>query len=137
MVTVLAAVETAMENAACNAWADSIDGGLAAGSYHLYLADTTTEVAECVGQYPFFGASAAGVAAQSGTAVGTLVTGSASPVTHFKARTSAGVECWNGTVAESAADLNIDDQTIGGGVIINPGATVTLSSIQLTVTLTP
>lgn len=134
-ITIASAVETAMINAAADAWADSIDGGAGAGHIRLTLDDGTTEVATCVGQDPFFGAASNGVCTQSGTAVDSDATGSASAVTKFQARTSDNTEVWNGAVAESGSDLNIDDGSAGGGVIIDTNAVVTLSSITLTVTL--
>ena len=139
-VTVSATVETAMEDAACNAWADSIDGGPAAGKYVLYIVGGTTIVATCTGQDPFFGPAASGVATQSGTAVGSgaAVPGNAGQVVVFKAFTSTDVEVWSGAVARAASDLNVDDgKAVADSVIIDANATVTLSGIQLTVTLTP
>lgn len=133
-ITLASAVETAAINAACDAIVDSLDAGSGSGQIVLYLANGTTEVATCVGQKPFFGAATGGVATQSGTAVDSSATGNVAAVTLFEAQTSAGTECWSGTVAESAADLNIDDGTPGGGVIIEAGAVVTLSSITFTVT---
>jgi hypothetical protein len=133
-VTIASAVQTAMINAAANAWADSIDAS-GSGQIVLFLADGTTEVATCVGSNPFFGAAVAGVCGQSGNAVDTAATGNVAAVTLFEAQTGAGTKVWEGTVAESGADLNIDDGTVGSGVIIDPNAVVTLSNITLTVTL--
>jgi hypothetical protein len=135
MVTIASAVQTAMIDAAANAWADSIDAS-GAGQIVLFLADGTTEVATCVGSNPFFGAATAGVCTQSGNATDSAATGNASAVTLFEAQTGAAAVVWSGTVAESGADLNIDDGTAGGGVIIDANAVVTLSNITLTVTLT-
>jgi hypothetical protein len=134
-ITLASATETAAINAACNAIVDLLDEGSGAGHIRLTLADGTTEVATCVGQDPFFGAAAAGVATQSGTAVDSAATGNASPVTLFQARDSDNTLRWSGTVGESGADLNIDDGDTDGDVIIEPNAVVTLSSIQFTVTL--
>ena len=133
-ITLASAVQTSMLNAAANAWADSIDGGSGAGHIRLTLANGTTEVATCIGSDPFFGDAVAGVCTQSGNAVDSAATGNAAAVTLFQARDSDNTECWNGTVAESGADLNIDDGTPGGGVIIAANAVVTLSNITLTVT---
>jgi hypothetical protein len=135
-ITLASGTETAAINAACNAIVDLLDEGSTAGHIRLTLADGTTEVATCVGQDPFFGAATAGVATQSGTAVDSAATGNAAAVTIFQARDSDDVLRWSGTVAESAADLNIDDGTPGGGVIIEENAVVTLSGIEFTVTLT-
>jgi hypothetical protein len=131
-ITLASAVATAARNAACNAIVDSLDDGSGAGRIVLLTAGAAT-VATCVGQDPFFGAASNGVATQNGTAVDSAAAGNASAVTTFSARDSDGVEKWNGTVAESAADLNIDDGTPGGGVIIETNAVVTLSSISFTV----
>lgn len=133
-ITLSEAAETAAVNAACNAIVDLLDAGSGAGHIRLTLADGTTEVATCVGQDPFFGNAVAGVATQSGSAVDSDATGNVAAVTLFQARDSDNNMVWSGTVAESAADLNIDDGTPGGGVIIEAGAVVTLSSITFTVT---
>lgn len=133
-VTIAAAVETAMINAAANAWADSIDTG-GAGAYWLYLADGTTEVATCVGPATFFGAAVAGVCTQASAATDIAATGNVAAVTNFKARNGAGTEVWSGTVGESGADLNISDGTVDTNVIIDTNAVVTLTGITLTVTL--
>lgn len=134
-ITLAGAVETLAINAACDAIVDSLDAGSGAGRIVLLLNDGETEVATCVGQDPFFGSAVAGVATQNGTAVDSNATGSESAVTIFQAQDSDGVVKWSGTVAESGADLNIDDGSAGGGVIIEPGAVVTLSSITFTVAL--
>lgn len=133
-ITLSEAAETAAVNAACNAIVDLLDAGSGAGHIRLTLANGTTEVATCVGQDPFFGNAVAGVATQSGSAVDSDATGNVAAVTLFQARDSDNNMVWSGTVAESAADLNIDDGTPGGGVIIEAGAVVTLSSITFTVT---
>lgn len=134
-ITLESAVETLAINAACNAIVDSLDAGSGAGHIRLTLDNGTTEVATCVGSDPFFGNAADGVATQSGTAVDASATGNVAAVTKFQARDSDGNTKWSGSVAESAADLNIDDGTPGGGVIIDADAVVTLSSITFTVTL--
>ena len=133
-ITLAAAAETAAINAACNAIVDLLDVG-GAGHLRITLENGTTEVATCVGQATFFGAAAAGVATQNGNAVDASATGNASPVTRFQARNQANTTIWDGTVAEELADLNIDDQTAGGGVIIQAGAVVTLSNIQFAVSM--
>lgn len=129
------AAETAAVNAACNAIVDLLDAGSGSGYIELQLDDGSTEVATCVGQKPFFGNATAGVATQSGSAVDSDATGSASAVTKFAACDSDDNVIWTGSVGESASDLNIDDGTAGGGVIIEAGAVVTLSSIEFTVAL--
>lgn len=134
-ITLSSAANTAAINAAADAVADLVDGGAGAGHIRLTLTDGTTEVATCVGQDPFFGAAAAGVATQSGNAVDSSATGSASAVDTFQLRDSNNAEVLSGAVAESASDLNIDDGTAGGGVIIDAGATVTLSNCTITFTV--
>jgi hypothetical protein len=134
-ITLSEAAEEAAVNAACNAIVDLLDAGSGSGYIELQLDDGSTEVATCVGQKPFFGAAADGVATQSGSAVDSDATGSASAVTKFAACDSDDNTVWSGSVAESDADLNIDDGTEGSGVIIEEGAVVTLSSIQFTVAL--
>ena len=132
-ITLSTAAANASRAAACNAIVDLVDV-TGPGHIRLTLADGTTEVATCTFQNPAFGAaSTAGVATQSGTAVDAHATGNVAAVTLFQARDGANLEVWNGTVAESAADLNIDDGTVGGGVIIETNAVVTLSSITFTV----
>lgn len=133
-ITLASAANTAAINAACDAIVDLVDVS-GPGHIRLTLDDGTTEVATCTFQNPAFGAAAAGVATQNGNAVDSAATGSASAVTKFQARDGANAEVWNGTVAESAADLNIDDGTPGGGVIIETNAVVTLSSITFTVSV--
>lgn len=134
-ITLSETAETAAINAACDAIVDLLDAGSGAGHIRLTLANGTTEVATCVGQDPFFGSASDGVATQSGSAVDSDATGNVSAVELFQARDSDGTEVWNGSVAESGADLNIDDGSAGGGVIIEAGAVVTLSSITFTVAL--
>lgn len=137
-ITLSTAANNAAINAACDAIVDLLDAGAGAGHIQLTLADGTTEVATCVGQDPFFGNAGAvtpGEAAQSGNAVDSDATGNVAEVTLFQARDSDNTEVWNGTVAESGADLNIDDGTVDASVIIEAGATVTLSSITFTVTV--
>lgn len=133
-IILAAATETAAINAACNAIVDLVDVS-GAGHIRLTLPNGTTEVATCTFQNPAFGAAASGVATQSGNAVDADATGNGSAVTLFQARNGASTEVWNGTVAESGADLNIDDGTVGGGVIIQAGAVVTLSNITFTVSM--
>jgi len=134
-ITLSSAASTAARNAACNAIVDLLDGGAGAGHIRLTLENGTTEVATCVGQDPFFGDAAVGVATQSGTATDSAATGNAAAVTRFQARDSDNNTIWDGLVGESGSDLNIDDGTAGGGVIIEANAVVTLSSISFTVSL--
>lgn len=134
-ITLASAAETAAINAAANAVADLVDAGSTAGHIRLTLPNGTTEVATCVGQDPFFGNAAAGVATQSGNAVDSDATGNASAVTTFQLRDSDNTTVLDGSVGESGEDLNIDDGTAGGGVIIEAGATVTLSSCTITFTV--
>jgi hypothetical protein len=134
-ITLSTAAAEAARPAACNAIVDLVDVS-GPGDIQLTLADGTTQVAQCVFQNPAFGnASAAGVATQNGTAVDTAADGNVAAVTIFHARNGLGATIWSGTVAESGADLNIDDGTPGGGVIIEPNAVVTLSSISFTVSI--
>lgn len=51
----------------------------------------------------------------------------------FEVRSGGATEIWTGSVEESGADLNIDDGTPGGGVIIGAGAVVSISSMTFTV----
>lgn len=133
-ITLSAAAATAARNAACNAIVDLVDVA-GPGHIRLTLADGTTEVATCAFQNPAFGTAVAGVATQSGNAVDAAATGNAAAVTLFQSRDGNSLEVWNGTVAESGADLNIDDGTVGGGVIIQANAVVTLSNITFTVSM--
>jgi hypothetical protein len=132
-ITLSAATEEAAINAACNAIVDRLDAGSGPGHIRLTLANGTTEVATCVGQDPFFGNASSGIAAQNGSATDPDATGNVAAVTLFQARDSTNTQHWSGTVAESSADLNVDDGTPGGGVIIPAGSVVTLSSIQFIV----
>lgn len=135
MATLATAAATAAINAAADAVADLVDAGSAAGHIRLTLADTTTAVATCVGQDPFFGTASGGVATQSGNAVDSDATGNAAAVTTFQLRNSDAGNVITGSVAESGADINIDDGTAGGGVIIEAGATVTISGVTITFTI--
>jgi hypothetical protein len=134
-ITLATAAATAAKNAACDAIVDRLDQGSGPGHIRLTLTDGTTEVATCVGNDPFFGNAVNGVASQNGNAVDSSATGNAAAVTKFQARSSDNTEHWNGAVAESASDLNVDDGTPGGGVIIPADAIVTLSGITFTVTI--
>jgi hypothetical protein len=131
MATLASAAITAARNGAANAVAALVDAGSGAGRVVLMTAGDTV-VATCVGQDPFFGASSGGTATQSGNAVDANATGNASAVTKFALRDSDAADVITGTVAESAADINIDDGTPGGGVIIEAGATVTLTGLTIT-----
>lgn len=132
MATLATAAATAAINAAANAVADLVDAGSGAGHVRLCLANGTTEVATCVGQDPFFGNASGGVCTQSGSAVDNDATGNAAAVETFQLRDSDNANVITGTVAESGADINIDDGTAGGGVIIEAGATVTLTGLTIT-----
>jgi hypothetical protein len=132
-ITLAAGTITAARNGACNAIVDTLDLDAGNGRYILKLANNSTVVATCVGQKPFFGDAANGVATQSGNAQDPAAVGNVSAVTLFDAASSTGTVRWSGTVAESGADLNIDDGTPGGGVIIQANAVVTLSNITFTV----
>ena len=133
-ISLSTAAATAARNAACNAIVDLVDVA-GPGHIRLTLANGTTEVATCPFQATAFGAAVNGVATQNGTAVDATATGNVTATTLFQARDGASLEVWNGTVAESGADLNIDDGTVGGGVIIQANAVVTLSNITFTVSM--
>lgn len=130
-ITLIAATDTAAINAACDAIVDAVDTG-GAGSIIMQTAGDV-EVATCVFSATAFGASAAGVATANAITNDSSATGNASAVTKFEVRDGAATEIWNGTVAESGADLNIDDGTPGGGVVIGAGAVVSISSMTFTV----
>jgi hypothetical protein len=134
MATLAAGAITAARNGAANAVAALVDAGSGAGRIRLLTAGSTL-VATCIGQDPFFAAASGGTATQSGSAVDSNATGNASAVTQFQLRDSDNNDVITGTVAESAADINIDDGSAGGGVIIEAGATVTLTGIAITFNL--
>lgn len=131
-ITLSAAASTAAINAACNAIVDLVDGGAGAGTIVLYTA-AAGEVARLTFSDPAFGSAAAGVATANSITNDSDAAGSASPVTNFGVEDSDVVEIWTGAVAESASDLNIDDGTPGGGVIIDVNAVVSISAITFTI----
>lgn len=135
-ITLATAAETAAENGAADAVADLFDVGSAAagGQIVLYTA-SDVEVARCIGQNPFFGDASSGTATQNGDAVDNDAAGHADPVTNFGAEDRDGTEILTGSVGESGEDMNIDDGTVDGSVVIDTNAVVTLSSIQLTFSL--
>lgn len=129
------AAETAAINAACDAIVDLLDAGSTAGHIRLTLNDGTTEVATCIGQDPFFGSATGGVATQSGSAVDSAATGSASAVTKFQARDSDNTMVFNGTVVPvgGSGDLEVDDGRADVDVVIDTNAVVTISSCTFTI----
>ena len=131
-ITLAAATDTAAINAACDAIVDLVDVS-GPGVILLELANQTTEVATLTFAATAFGAAVAGVATANAIVNDASATGNASAVTTFEVRDGAAAEIWTGTVAESGADLNIDDGTPGGGVIIGAGAVVSISTMTFTV----
>lgn len=131
-ITLAAATDTAAINAACDAIVDLVDV-TGPGVIILELANQTTEVATLTFAATAFGAAVAGVATANAIVNDASATGNASAVTTFEVRDGAAAEIWTGTVAESGADLNIDDGTVGGGVIIGAGAVVSISTMTFTV----
>jgi len=131
-ITLSAAASTAAINAACNAIVDLIDAGAGAGTIVLRTA-ADAEVARLTFSDPAFGAASAGTATANAITNDSDAAGSASAVTKFTVEDSDLTEVFNGAVAESGSDLNIDDGTPGGGVIINVNAVVSISSITFTI----
>ena len=131
-ITLSSAASTAAINAACNAIVDLVDGGAGAGTIVLKTA-VDAEVARLTFSDPAFGSAAAGVATANAITNDSDAAGNASPVTKFAVEDSDVVEVWTGAVAESASDLNIDDGTPGGGVVIDTNAVVSISSITFTI----
>lgn len=131
-ITLAAATDTAAINAACDAIVDLVDVS-GPGVILLELANQTTEVATLTFAATAFGAAVAGVATANAIVNDASATGNAAAVTTFEVRDGAAAEIWTGTVAESGADLNIDDGTPGGGVIIGAGAVVSISTMTFTV----
>lgn len=131
-ITLSAAAQTAARNAACNAIVDLVDAGAGAGTLVLQTA-ALAEVATVTFADPAFGASGSGVASAGAITPDSAATGSGSAVTNFSVQDSNLTEVWTGAVAESGSDLNIDDGTPGGGVIIATNAVVSITSLTLTV----
>jgi len=131
-ITLSSAASTAAINAACDAIVDLVDGGAGAGTIKLRTA-ADAEVATLTFSDPAFGSAAAGVATANSITNDSDATGSASAVTKFTVEDSDLTEIWNGAVAESASDLNMDDGTPGGGVIIDTNAVVSISAITFTI----
>ena len=130
-ITLSGAATTAAVNAACDAIVDLVDVS-GPGTIQLQTA-ASAEVATLTFANPAFGAASGGVANSNPIVSDSSATGSASAVTKFVVYNGAATEVWNGTVAESGADLNIDDGTPGGGVIIDASATVSITGIAFTI----
>jgi len=131
-ITLSSAASTAAINAACDAIVDLVDGGAGAGTIVIRTA-AEAEVARLTFSDPAFGSAAAGVATASAITNDSDAAGSASPCTIFTVEDSDLTEIWRGAVAESGSDLNIDDGTPGGGVVIDVNAVVSISSITFTI----
>lgn len=131
-ITLVAGASTAAINAACDAIVDLVDAGAGAGTMQIQTAGDV-EVATVTFSDPAFGNAAAGVATANAITNDSSATGNASACTKFRVYDSDTTEVWQGSVAESGADLNIDDGTPGGGVIIGAGAVVSISSMTFTV----
>lgn len=131
-ITLSAAATTAAVNAACNAIVDLIDAGSGPGIIEMLTAGDV-EVATCTFSDPGFGDAVNGVASAAAITNDSQATGNASAVTKFSIKDSDLTEIWTGGVAESGSDLNIDDGTAGGGVVIAANAVVSISAITLTI----
>jgi hypothetical protein len=136
MATLASAAITAARNGAADAVADLVDLGSTNSQGRVILRTAGNDVvATCLGQNPFFGAASGGTATQAGSAVDANAAGNASAVTNFRLVDRNVADIITGSVAESGADINIDDGTEGGGVIIENGATVTLTGLTITFNL--
>ncbi len=131
-ITLQAATITAAINAACDAIVDLIDAGAGPGTIVLQTAGDV-EVATLTFADPAFGSAAAGVATAGAIVNDSDATGNVAAVTKFRVFDSDITEVFDGAVAESASDLNIDDGNPGGGVVIDVNAVVSISSITFTV----
>lgn len=130
-ITLSAPATTAAVNAACNAIVDLVDTN---GPGTIVLrTGASAEVATLTFAATAFGAAVAGVATAAPIVNDSSATGSVSFVTNFTVEDGDSTEIWNGTVGESGADLNIDDGTVDGNVVIDTGAVVSISAITFTV----
>jgi hypothetical protein len=129
------ALEPKISNAAANAAADAVTALLDSGFLDIYdgakpaTADTAVgaqvKLARLTFGSPAFGAAAAGAAAANAITSDTAAdaTGTAS---WFRAVTSGGAAVWDGTVAASGANLNLNS------VAIQAGAQVSVSNLTYT-----
>ena len=131
-ITLAAATITAAINAACDAIVDLVDAGAGPGTIVLQTAGDV-EVATLTWADPAFGSAAAGVATANAIVNDSDATGNAAAVTNFDVKDSDLNLIWDGAVAESGSDLNIDDGNPGGGVVIDVNAVVSISSITFTI----
>jgi hypothetical protein len=115
----------ASRNLATNAVVDQLDG---AGSKLCFRISAVGAIAATlVGDTPFFGPSAAGVATAGPIASDTNASGNAAPVSHATLQTSGDVVAITCEVAASGSDINMTN-----GLVIASGDTVSCSSLTYT-----
>lgn len=124
-LTLSAAAQTAAQNGAADAVTALVDVG-GAGTLELQTSGGV-EVSTNTFSATAFGAASSGSCTANSITDDSSATGGT--VTQFEVKNNAGTVIWGGTVAESGADLNIDDGTPGGGVVITAGQTVQITSL--------
>ena len=119
-------LETAARNAACNAVVDLIDAGAGAGTLR-YETSGDVEVATCTFSDPAFGAAAAGVATASAISDDTSATGGV--IAQASAYDSDSTKVLEFTVTATSGGGDIE---MAGGLTVGAGATVSTSSLTVT-----
>ncbi len=119
----MSTLSTAARNAACDAVVDLVDAGTPPG--RILLRASSTTIATINFENTAYGAASTGVATaasfpKSATAAATGV------MDNYVIENNAGTDIITGTVGESGADINFDNNDI------NSGQTVTLSSLTHT-----
>ncbi|GGM55519.1 hypothetical protein GCM10012275_28300 [Longimycelium tulufanense] len=120
-------IVTGAQNAACDAIVDLVDAGAAAGTIKIYTGTqpasandgigTSTLLATFTLADPAFGAAASGSATLAGTPLTT--TGDTDGTAGwFRCADSAGATVFDGAVATSGAELNLNTTSISTGVTV-------------------
>ena len=121
---------TAARDAACNAIVDLVDGGAGAGTL-VFEDGSDTEIATLTFTDPAFGASSTGVATASAIADDTTATGGTTvQASFFDSDSTKVLEC-SVTASGGGGDI-----TLAGGTTIGANATVSVSSLTVTVPAT-
>lgn len=119
-------LEAAARNAACNAVVDLIDAGVAAGTL-VYETSGDVEVATCTFSDPAFGDAA------SGTATASAITDDSSATGGTVAQASAYDSNSNKVIEFTVTAVGGGgDIEMSGGLVIGAGATVSTSSLTVT-----
>lgn len=120
-------LETATRNAACDAIVDLVDGGTGAGDL-VYETSGDVEVATCPFSATAFGAAASGTATANAITDDSSATGGV--VEHASIKDGDATKILELTCTAAAGGGDIE---ITGGLTIGAGATVSTSSLTITV----